>query len=62
MSTQKWLPPEDVPVDFQKHVHAVLNKELMGNECEERIWGKTPLGQYFVLIVTKVILKIIYVY
>ena len=54
MLIQEYLSLEDVPVGFRQHVNAVLSKELMGNECEERVWGKTPFDQHFVLVISKV--------
>ncbi|KAE9545918.1 hypothetical protein FO519_010870 [Halicephalobus sp. NKZ332] len=56
MSNPKSLPYGSVPIDFREHVNKVIENEWKGEECEERLWGKTPLGQYFVLITTKGIL------
>ncbi|KAE9545880.1 hypothetical protein FO519_010908 [Halicephalobus sp. NKZ332] len=55
MSNPKSLPYGSVPIDFREHVDKTLRSESMGKECEERFWGRTPLGQYFVLVTTKVL-------
>ncbi|KAE9547029.1 hypothetical protein FO519_009759 [Halicephalobus sp. NKZ332] len=55
MSNPKSLPYGSVPIDFREHVNKVIENEWKGEECEERLWGKTPFGQHFVLITTKVL-------
>uniref|UniRef100_A0AC34QXE2 LRAT domain-containing protein n=1 Tax=Panagrolaimus sp. JU765 TaxID=591449 RepID=A0AC34QXE2_9BILA len=49
------LSAENVPDDFRRYVDEVLLKEWMGAEVEERLWGKTPFGQHFVLVTSKVV-------
>ncbi|KAE9549200.1 hypothetical protein FO519_007595 [Halicephalobus sp. NKZ332] len=55
MSTCKTLSPDDVPIEFLEYVDKVIENEWKGEECGERLWGKTPFGQHFVLITTKVL-------
>jgi hypothetical protein len=51
----QFLSYEEVPREFRNHVENVLQSEYMGAEVDERLWGKTPLGQYFVLVTSKVV-------
>ena len=51
------LNPEDIPREFRNHVENVLTRERMGEEADERAWGQTPMGQYFVLVTSKVSYK-----
>uniref|UniRef100_A0AC35FXS6 LRAT domain-containing protein n=1 Tax=Panagrolaimus sp. PS1159 TaxID=55785 RepID=A0AC35FXS6_9BILA len=55
------LSYDEIPRDFRQHVENVLQQEWMGNEVDERRWGQTPLGQYFVLVTSKItILKVVW--
>lgn len=54
MKIQEFLPPEEVPMEFREYVDKAILSEWMGEECEDRLWGKTPFGQYFVLVTSKV--------
>uniref|UniRef100_A0AC34RTL1 LRAT domain-containing protein n=1 Tax=Panagrolaimus sp. JU765 TaxID=591449 RepID=A0AC34RTL1_9BILA len=46
----------EVPEPFRNHVEHVLAKEWMGDECKNhRLYGKTPIGQHYTFIITKVI-------